>query len=76
MPQPDRNSGQVAPGDDVGARHRAKLLWPADAGELHEVAHCVLVGGLGRSAVEWFRTGVEVARWEPSFSWVITQGMV
>jgi alkylation response protein AidB-like acyl-CoA dehydrogenase len=32
------------------------------------------VGGLGRSAVEWFRTGVEMARWEPSFSWVATQG--
>jgi hypothetical protein len=25
-------------------------------------------------AVEWFRTGVEMARWEPSFSWVVTQG--
>jgi alkylation response protein AidB-like acyl-CoA dehydrogenase len=35
---------------------------------------CAELGGLGRSAVEWFRTGVEMARWEPSFSWVITQG--
>lgn len=32
------------------------------------------LGGLGRSAVDWFRTGVEMARWEPSFSWVVTQG--
>lgn len=35
---------------------------------------CAELGGLGRSAVEWFRTGVEMARWEPSFSWVVTQG--
>jgi alkylation response protein AidB-like acyl-CoA dehydrogenase len=35
---------------------------------------CTELGGLGRSAVEWFRTGVEMARWEPSFSWVVTQG--
>ena len=35
---------------------------------------CKELGGLGMSAVEWFRTGVEMARWEPSFAWVITQG--
>src|SRR5215475_15302736 len=32
------------------------------------------VGGLGRSPAEWFETGVEMARWEPSFAWVVTQG--
>jgi len=35
---------------------------------------CAELGGPGRSAVEWFRAGVEMARWEPSFSWVVTQG--
>jgi len=41
----------------------------ADAGLFRQLI-CVELGGLGRSAVEWFRTGVEMARWEPSFSWV------
>jgi indole-3-acetate monooxygenase len=45
----------------------------ADAGLFGQLI-CTELGGLGRSAVEWFRTGVEMARWEPSFSWVVTQG--
>jgi len=45
----------------------------ADAGLFRQLI-CTELGGLGRSAVEWFRTGVEMARWEPSFSWVVTQG--
>jgi alkylation response protein AidB-like acyl-CoA dehydrogenase len=32
------------------------------------------LGGLGRSPAEWFETGVAMARWEPSFAWVVTQG--
>ena len=32
------------------------------------------LGGLDRAPLEWFRTGVELARHEPSLSWVITQG--
>jgi hypothetical protein len=36
-----------APGDDVRARHRPKPFRPADAGELHEVAHGVFVGAAG-----------------------------
>jgi indole-3-acetate monooxygenase len=44
-----------------------------DAGLIRQLI-CAELGGLGRSAVEWFRTGVEMARWEPSFSWVMTQG--
>jgi alkylation response protein AidB-like acyl-CoA dehydrogenase len=32
------------------------------------------LGGLGRSPAEWFETGVEMARWEASFAWVVTQG--
>ena len=45
----------------------------ADAGLFRQLI-CTELGGVGRSAVEWFRTGVEMARWEPSFSWVVTQG--
>jgi alkylation response protein AidB-like acyl-CoA dehydrogenase len=32
------------------------------------------LGGLGGSVPEWFAIGVEMARWEPSFAWVVTQG--
>jgi alkylation response protein AidB-like acyl-CoA dehydrogenase len=35
---------------------------------------CKELGGLGRSPAEWFETGVEMARWEPSFAWVVNQG--
>jgi alkylation response protein AidB-like acyl-CoA dehydrogenase len=35
---------------------------------------CTQLGGLGRSPAEWFNTGIEMGRWEPSFSWVVTQG--
>jgi alkylation response protein AidB-like acyl-CoA dehydrogenase len=31
-------------------------------------------GGLGCSPTEWFQTGIEMSRWEPSFGWVVTQG--
>lgn len=34
------------------------------------------MGGLGASALEWFRCGVELARHEVSFGWVVTQGAV
>jgi len=44
-----------------------------NAGRIQQLI-CKELGGLGMSAVEWFRTGVEMARWEPSFAWVITQG--
>ena len=37
----------VAPGDDVRARHGAKLLRPDDAGEAHEIPHRVFVGAAG-----------------------------
>jgi alkylation response protein AidB-like acyl-CoA dehydrogenase len=32
------------------------------------------LGGLGLSPAEWFETGLNMARWEPSFAWVVTQG--
>jgi hypothetical protein len=44
----------------------------ADAGLFRQLI-CAELGGPGRIAVEWFRTGVEMARWEPSFSWVAPQ---
>ena len=49
QPVPDRAAAKpaphqvVAPGDDVGPRHRAKLPRPGDASEAHEVADRVLV---------------------------------
>jgi alkylation response protein AidB-like acyl-CoA dehydrogenase len=36
----------------------------------------IRLGGLERSAVEWFRLGVELSRRDPSFGWVLTQGAV
>ncbi|MFO1059034.1 MAG: acyl-CoA dehydrogenase family protein [Dongiaceae bacterium] len=32
------------------------------------------LGGLGHAPADWFRAGVAMARWEPSFAWVVTQG--
>lgn len=32
------------------------------------------LGGPGRPPIEWFRTGTALARHEPSFAWVVTQG--
>lgn len=32
------------------------------------------LGGLGGTPIEWFRRGVELARHEASFAWVVTQG--
>src|ERR1700690_2560225 len=43
-----------------------------DAGLFRQLL-CTELGGLGRSAADWFRLGVEMARWEPSFSWIVTQ---
>ena len=43
-----------------------------DAGLFRQLLSTEL-GGLGRSAADWFRLGVDMARWEASFSWIITQ---
>ncbi len=32
------------------------------------------VGGAGAAPIDWFRRGVAMARREPSFAWVVTQG--
>jgi alkylation response protein AidB-like acyl-CoA dehydrogenase len=34
------------------------------------------LGGAGREPLQWFRTGMELARHEASLAWVITQGAV
>ena len=44
-----------------------------DAGLFRQLL-CEELGGLGRSPAEWFCTSVEMARWEPSFAWVVAQG--
>ena len=44
-----------------------------DAGLFRQLL-CKTLGGLSRSPAEWFLTGVDMARWESSFSWVVTQG--
>ena len=57
-PVPDRAAAKpaprqvVAPGDDVGARHRAKFLRPDDAGEAHEIPHRVFVSAAGARVAE------------------------
>lgn len=43
-----------------------------DAGLFRQLLSTEL-GGLGRGAADWFRLGVDMVRWEPSFSWIITQ---
>ena len=44
-----------------------------DAGLFRQLL-CAELGGLGRSPAEWFQTSVDMARWEPSFAWVVAQG--
>jgi indole-3-acetate monooxygenase len=53
------------PSDLFQRAAKACLFWQLVARQL---------GGLGLSPAEWFETGVEMARWEPSFAWVVTQG--
>jgi indole-3-acetate monooxygenase len=36
----------------------------------------VELGGVGVTPLEWFRVGIELARHEASFGWVVTQGAV
>jgi len=52
----------------------ADLFKRAGDADLFRQLVCKDRGGLGRSPAEWFCTGVEMARWEPSFAWVVTQG--
>ena len=52
LPPSPRCASVVAPGDDVRARHGAKLLRPHDAGEAHEIPHRVFVGAAGARVAE------------------------
>jgi indole-3-acetate monooxygenase len=52
----------------------ADLFQRAAEGGLFRQMVAQQLGGLGRSPAEWFETGVEMAKWEPSFAWVVTQG--
>lgn len=72
--------GQLA--DQRWAELDRECRLPAD---LHEAARAaglfrtlvpVELGGVGLTPLDWFRVGVELARHEASFGWVITQGAV
>ena len=80
----NRSSDVVAAlGSDARARHdefEATRRVPedldrraAEAGLFRQLVPEEL-GGLGRTPSEWFGVGIELARAEPSFSWVVTQG--
>jgi alkylation response protein AidB-like acyl-CoA dehydrogenase len=57
-----------------GRRIPADLLRAAvDAGLFRQLVADDL-GGSARRPLDWFRTGVELARHEASFAWVVTQG--
>lgn len=45
----------------------------AEAGLFRQLVPTEL-GGLGRTPAEWFATGVELARAEASYAWIVTQG--
>lgn len=47
----------------------------ADAGLFRQLVPAAF-GGQQRTPLEWFRTGVELARHEASLGWVVTQGAV
>jgi alkylation response protein AidB-like acyl-CoA dehydrogenase len=59
---------------DRERRVPADLFQRAGHAGLFRQLVCAELGGLGRSPAEWFETGVEMARWEPSFAWIVTQG--
>lgn len=61
---------------DAGCRIPEDLYREAAAAGLFRQLVVDELGGQQRSPVEWFRTGVELARHEASFGWVVTQGAV
>ena len=69
-----------AAADDRTAELRQQRRIPADlyrtavdAGLFRQLIAADL-GGLARTPLDWFRTGVELARHEASLGWVVTQG--
>ena len=59
------DDGRQVPGDLYRAAARAGLFRQLVRRDL---------GGAGLEPLDWFRTGVELARHEASFGWVVTQG--
>src|SRR4051794_22538234 len=61
---------------DRDCRLPADLHQAALGAELFRTLVPVELGGVGATPLDWFRLGVELARLEASFGWVITQGAV
>lgn len=61
---------------DRDCRLPADLRDAALAAGLFRTLVPVELGGVGMTPIEWFRLGVELARYEASFGWVVTQGAV
>jgi indole-3-acetate monooxygenase len=59
---------------DDGCAIPPDLYRSAAAGGLFRQLVVADLGGLARTPLEWFRTGVELAWHEASFGWVVTQG--
>ncbi|MEX2628041.1 MAG: acyl-CoA dehydrogenase family protein [Ilumatobacteraceae bacterium] len=59
---------------DAGRRIPDDLYQRALRAELFRTLVPAEMGGVGGSPVDWFRIGVELARNDASFGWVVTQG--
>ena len=72
--------GALADGrtSELAARRRipADLYGAAASAGLFRQLVPIAQGGGGRSPLEWFDTGLDLARAEPSLAWVVTQGAV
>jgi indole-3-acetate monooxygenase len=68
--QADARTAELDQGCDIPA----DLYRTAAAAGLFRQLVTADLGGLDRTPLEWFRTGVELAWHEASFGWVITQG--
>lgn len=66
----DARTGEL----EKGRRVPADLYRAAAAAGLFRQLVPAELGGGGVGPLEWFRTGVELARHEASFGWVVTQG--
>jgi alkylation response protein AidB-like acyl-CoA dehydrogenase len=59
---------------DAGARLPGDLYDAAARAGLFRQLVPRALGGRGATPLEWFRTGMELARYEASLGWVVTQG--
>jgi alkylation response protein AidB-like acyl-CoA dehydrogenase len=69
-----REAGERRKELDAGQRIPADLFERAGEAGLFRQLIPVELGGLGLAPIDWFRTSVEMARHEPSFGWVVSQG--